>query len=41
MNVNVTVLPIRKHCSIHREQKNIGKLLWVAFCDFLEFFLKI
>jgi hypothetical protein len=30
-----------KHCSIHREQKNIGKLLWVAFCDFLKKFPKI
>jgi len=29
------------HCSIPKEHKNIGKLLWAAFCDFLEIFPKI
>jgi hypothetical protein len=32
---------IGQHCSIPKEQKNIGKLLWVAFYEFLEIFLKI
>jgi hypothetical protein len=32
---------IGKHCSIPKEQQNIGKLLCVAFCDFLEIFPKI
>jgi hypothetical protein len=32
---------IGKHCSILKEQKNIEKLLWVAFYDFIKIFPKI
>jgi hypothetical protein len=32
---------IGKHCSFHREQKIIGKQLWVDFCDFHKIFPKI
>jgi hypothetical protein len=32
---------IGKYCSIPKKQKSIGRLLWVAFYDFLEIFSKI